>query len=308
LAASSDQVIMMHELVASNDIVEDWQALRARMRQDGYIFVRGLIDPRRVAQAGAEALAALTAASWTSRDGRALAPHGPEWNDPGYRGFAVSEAVNRLPYEDGPQRLMGLLLGEGAFVYPVKVPRAVFPERMKGDHKGRFVHQDYRVVGKQDMFTMWLPLEEITEAHGPLAVLPGSSRRAWSVPHRLSVTDAEWCTTDFHPGDALIFHCLTWHAALPNQTDRIRLSVDVRWQLAEDPVPARLIYGPGGRQATGGGELFWRVFGRKPWWRPVPSSLTIVESTTPRTGEPIAASRYVDFPAGQRQPRTASTH
>jgi Phytanoyl-CoA dioxygenase (PhyH) len=299
----------VHDLVASNDIMEDWQALRARLRQDGYIFVRGLIDPRRAAQAGAEALRALTAASWTSSDGHPVGgPHGPEWTDPGYRGFALSEAVNRLPYEPGPQRLMGLLLGDGAFVYPVKVPRAVYPDRLKGDHKGRFVHQDYRVVGKQDMFTMWLPLEDVDRAHGPLAVLPGSSRLDWSVPRRLAANAPDWCTTDFHPGDALIFHCLTWHAALPNTSDRIRLSVDVRWQLAADPVPARVIFGPDQRQANRGGELFWRVFGSKPWWRPVPGGLTIVDSAAPRPGEAIPPSRYVDFPAGQRQPRTRAAH
>ena len=31
-------------------------------------------------------------------------------------------------YEPGPQRLMGNLLGAGAFAYPVKVPRAVYPD------------------------------------------------------------------------------------------------------------------------------------------------------------------------------------
>jgi hypothetical protein len=184
----------------------------------------------------------------------------------------------------------------------------VYPDRANGRHKGRFVHQDYRVIGQQDMFTMWLPLEEVARAHGPLAVLPGSSRREWSVPRRVSATDADWCTADFHPGDAIIFHCLTWHAALPNTTERIRLSIDVRWQLAQDPVPRRLIYGPERRGGRRDGELFWRVFGNRPWWRPVPDGLTVVESTTPRPGEPIPPSRYVDFPAGQRQPRTPAAH
>jgi Phytanoyl-CoA dioxygenase (PhyH) len=304
-----DQEIKMDELVASNDIVEDWQELRARLREDGYIFVRGLVDPNLAVGAGAEALAVLAKEGWTDDEARPLGlPHQPEWTDPGYRGFGMAETVNRLPYELGPQRLMALLLGNGAFVYPVKVPRAVYPDRVNPNHKGRFVHQDYGVLGKQDMFTMWLPLEDIPLSLGPLAVRPGSSRRGWSTPHRLSVNGSGWSTTDFRPGDALVFHCLTWHAALPNDTDRLRLSVDVRWQLADDPAPSRLLYGPAGPSATGGGELFWRLFGSKAWWRPVPSSLNIVDSAAPRPGEEIPPSRYVDFPPGQRQPANRSAH
>jgi len=298
----------MDELVVSNDVAGDWSALRQRVRRDGYMFVRGLVDPGLAAAAGTEALAALVEGGWATRDGLPAAVHAPDWSDPGYRGFGLAELVNRLPYEPGPQRLMGLLLGAGAFVYPVKVPRAVFPDRLAPDHKGRFVHQDYGVIGKQDLFTMWLPLVEIPLELGPLAVRTGSSRMGWARPHRLAPDEAGWATTHFRPGDALVFHCLTWHAALPNTTNRLRLSVDVRWQLAEEEAPSRLVYGPGGPGSTGGGELLWRIFGRRPWWRPVPTDLRVVDSTSPQPGQPIPVSRYVDFPPGQRQPARRASH
>lgn len=299
----------MDELRASNEIMGDWQALRARLRQDGYLFVRGLVDARLATEAGRDALSALVAAGWADPTGRPNgAVHPPDWADPGYRGFALAERVNRLPYEAGPQRLMGLLVGAGAFVYPVKVPRAVYPDRLNPGHKGRFVHQDYRVMGKQDLFTMWLPLEDIPLSLGPLAVLPGSSRRGWSTPHRLAATAPGWVTTHFRPGDALVFHCLTWHAALPNETEWLRLSVDVRWQLSDEPAPSQLVYGPGGPEATGGGELLWRRFGRAPWWHPMPKAVRVVDTTAPRAGAPIPASRYVDFPDGLRQPAARATH
>jgi hypothetical protein len=297
------------ELVESNDVAGDWKALRDRLRRDGYIFVRGLIDPSRVDQARDEALAALVAAGWCDRSSRPTGPlHPHEWTEPGYRGFALSEAVNRLVYEPGPQRLMGDLLGAGAFAYPVKVPRAVYPDALDPRHKGRFVHQDYRVMGKQDLFTMWLPLEDIPPELGGLAVRPGSSRLGWSKPTRLQPGAAGWVTASYRPGDALVFHCLTWHAALPNRTDRLRLSMDARWQLAADPAPSRLIFGPAGPERTGGGELLWRVFGRRPWWHPVPRDLRVVADTAPPVGQPIAPSRYVDFPGGLRQPRDRAQH
>ena len=47
----------------------------------------------------------------------------------------------------------------------------------------------------------------------------------------------EWLTTDYQPGDALIFHSLAIHQALPNLTDdRIRLSVDYRYQSPNQPI------------------------------------------------------------------------
>jgi hypothetical protein len=297
------------ELVESNDVLDDWKALRERLRRDGYVFVRGLIDATLVAEARREALAALVRAGWCDGSAKpAGAVHAHEWTEPGYRGFALSEAVNRLVYERGPQRLMGDLLGAGAFAYPVKVPRAVYPDALDGHHKGRFVHQDYRVLGKQDLFTMWLPLEDIPPELGGLAVLPGSSRLGWSRPTRVQPDAPGWVTAQYRPGDALVFHCLTWHAALPNRTDHLRLSVDTRWQLSADPVPSRLIFGPGGPQQTGGGELLWRVFGRRRWWHPVPAGLDVVDDTAPRVGAPIAPSRYVDFPVGLRQPPDRMQH
>jgi hypothetical protein len=302
-------VTALDQLVVSNDIAGDWVAMRDRLRDDGYLFIRELIDPAAATRAGQDALASLVAGGWVDRGAHPIGPvRQHDWEDPGFRGFALAESVNRLVYEPGPQRLMGDLLGAGAFVYPVKVPRAVYPDRLDPHHKGRFIHQDYRVMGKQDLFTMWLPLEEIPLELGPLALLPGSSRLGWARPQRLTADLPGWASTHFHPGDALVFHCLTWHAALPNLTDRLRLSMDARWQLDADPAPSRLIYGPAGPKATGGGELLWRMFSKRPWWRPIPPTVTVVEETAPAPGSVIAPSRYVDFPAGLRQPPHRSQH
>jgi hypothetical protein len=297
------------ELTDSNDICADPQLLRERLRQDGYVFVRGLIDPSLVGSADEQARAALRRAGWVDADGRALTPvRRGDWTDAGFRGFGIAADVHRLAYESGPQRLMSMLLGCGAFVYPVKVPRAVYPDRLAPDHRGRFVHQDYAVIGKQDMFTMWIPLQDLPIETGPLAVLPGSSRRGWARPERLADSSHGWASIHFRQGDVLVFHCLTWHAALPNVTDRLRLSVDVRWQLQQEPVPATMIYGPARRRADRSVELFGRLFRGQRWWHPVPGGLTIAESTAPPAGATIPLSRYVDFPRGQRQPAVRSSH
>jgi hypothetical protein len=70
---------------------------------------------------------------------------------------------------------------------------------------------------------------------------------------------------------ALVFHCLTSHAALPNCDTVLRLSGDFRWQCSDQPAPAQLVLGPAGGER----ELFSRLFARH-WWEPVPAGLTLV--------------------------------
>ena len=77
--------------------------------------------------------------------------------------------------------------------------------------------------------------------------------------------------TPCEPGDVIIFHCLTPHAALPNTGSSLRISGDFRWQHPDQPAPAELILGPQRRPP----ELFSRLFSRDRWWEPVPAGLTL---------------------------------
>jgi hypothetical protein len=85
------------------------------------------------------------------------------------------------------------------------------------------------------------------------------------------VTEPGWATTSYQPGDVIIFDCLTPHAALPNRGSALRISGDFRWQRAGQPAPAELVLGPAARPP----ELFSRLFGREPWWEPVPAGLVL---------------------------------
>jgi len=50
-----------------------------------------------------------------------------------------------------------------------------------------------------------------------------------------------WLTADYRAGDILIFTMRTVHASLDNQSDRIRLSVDTRYQLRSEPADERFM-------------------------------------------------------------------
>jgi hypothetical protein len=106
---------------------------------------------------------------------------------------------------------------------------------------------------------------------GGLAVQPGGHLRRLQRPRLLDGGEPGWATTGYRPGDVIVFHCLTPHAALPNAGGRLRISGDFRWQLPDQAVPAELILGPNGRQR----ELFSRMFSRQRWWEPVPAGLAL---------------------------------
>jgi len=48
-----------------------------------------------------------------------------------------------------------------------------------------------------------------------------------------------WLTAEYEPGDLLIFTRQTVHASLDNQTERVRISVDTRYQPANEPSDER---------------------------------------------------------------------
>jgi hypothetical protein len=297
----------VRELVDSMAVRADQAALRRRLADDGYLFLRGLLRPADVCAAYDSVRAELRLGGWTDGDGR---PSGPQravnirdaLADPSFRAALVSRGLNRLPYLPPLRNLVRLMLGPTAFSYPAKVLRTVYPEQPYQITKGRYIHQDFAVSGVQDMLTTWLPLMDIPAQLGGLAVLPGSHLGRPRRPRLLRADEPGWATTDYRPGDVLLFHCLTSHAALPNHADRLRISADVRWQAADQPAPAEMVLGPVAVPARRGPqvELFSRLLSRESWWEPVPSGL-LLQSRQQLAATPPAPSRlFAMHPAWQR--------
>lgn len=279
----------MEELLDSAGLVGDPGRLRARLGSDGYLFFRGLLPSGPVAEAGTRVRAILRAGGWNERSAPPAPAAGPAGRsrraavaggvrDGALLAASASRPFNRIPYLPPLRGLVRDLLGPDAFSYPVKVLRAVHPETAGNVPQGRHIHQDYGVASVDDMLTTWVPLIPIPRELGGLAVRPGSNRSWPRIPRLLSPDERGWATADYRVGDVLLFHCLTSHAALPNRSDRLRLSQDSRWQSADRPAPARMVYGPrDGRAADGGParELFSRIHGGQPWWEPIPASVSV---------------------------------
>jgi Phytanoyl-CoA dioxygenase (PhyH) len=316
----------VHELADSIAVQSNQAALRQRLAADGYLFFRRLLRPADVQAACDSVRTELSLGGWTDSTGR---PVGSQravtvrdgLADPSFRAALACRALNRLAYLQPLRGLIRLILGTGAFSYPVKVLRVVYPESpLKITHlkiaqpkvpKGRYVHQDFAVTGVQDMLTTWLPLMDIPAPLGGLAVLPGSHLGPPLRPHLLRADEPSWATTDYRPGDVLLFHCLTAHAALPNHGDLLRVSADFRWQAADQSAPSELVLGPGtavGRRPRHP-ELFGRLFSREPWWEPVPGGLMLY-SRQQLLAAPLAPSRLFQVhPGWQRwRPPPGAVH
>jgi len=312
----------VRELADSIALQANQPALRQRLAADGYLFFRRLLPPADVRAACDSVRTELSLGGWTNRDGR---PVGPQravtvqdgLADPSFRAALASRALNRLVYLPPLRNLIRLILGAGAFSYPAKVLRVVYPEPVlpapgsPSTSRGRYIHQDFAVAGVQDMLTTWLPLMDIPASLGGLAVRPGSHLGPPLRPQLLRADARGWATTDYQPGDVLVFHCLTAHAALPNHTELLRISADFRWQPADQAAPAELILGPAAAAGRRGrqSELFARLLSREPWWEPVPDGLMLY----PRQrliAEPPAPSRLFPVHRGwQRwQPPRAAVH
>jgi hypothetical protein len=287
------------ELTDSRSLAGDPGALKARLAADGYVFLRGLLPAEPVRAAGERVAAALRAGGWTAAGspllGRAVGPR-EALADPAYRAAVTSLAFNALPYLAPLRQTVRRILGPAAFSYPVKVLRAVAPETPAERASGRYIHCDYRGSGVQDMLTTWLPLAEVPAALGGLAVRPGGHRERPRRPGPLAGTERGWRTTDYRPGDVIIFHCLTPHAARPNTSRQLRLSADFRWQQPDRPAPSEMILGPTGRPW----ELFSRLLGREPWWEPVPAGLTLRPRSELAARPPGPSQLFAVDPSWQR--------
>jgi hypothetical protein len=296
-------VTSVDELACSNALLEDAQALRRRLADEGYLFFRGLLPVAEIGAAAVVVFNQLRLGGWADNQGdvparpRALTVR-EALGDPAFRAAIASPAFNHIPYLGQLRRVVRMILGPGAFSYPSKVLRAVYPEHPQaspGVARGRYIHQDYAVGGVQDMVTTWVPLIDIPVQLGGLAVLPGSHLGPPLRPRLLSEREGGWASTDYRAGDALVFHSLTSHAALPNHATTLRLSGDFRWQRPDQPVPAELVLGPAG----GPHEMFSRLLRNEPWWEPVPAGLALAPRET-MVPVPPGPSRFFRVHPGWR--------
>jgi hypothetical protein len=92
-----------------------------------------------------------------------------------------------------------------------------------------------------------VPFADIPEAAGGLAIAPGLNKRGYlhdrSQPPKYpipagAIKDSEWARPAvYRPGDVVIFSTETPHVGIPNQSDRFRFSMDIRFSALSQAQP-----------------------------------------------------------------------
>lgn len=139
----------------------------------------------------------------------------------------------------------------------IKPPQSVLPDSRvdpKTGEKGGFDagvtpwHQDNGVVqpnaDETNMLTVWFPLTRATMENGCLQVIPRShthgilhhcvSVSGLAVPDPMLDLDSAVCVP-MEPGDVLFLTRRTCHSSLPNVSDEVRISFDIRYNPTGQP-------------------------------------------------------------------------
>jgi hypothetical protein len=266
------------ELRRSDHLIGNAAALQARLQEDGYLFLPGLLDRDEVRGARKSIMDMLA-------DEGLLEPGTPPEDglaarEPQTRGLGVrndlarrSAALQQVLYAGRMMAFYRQFLGGDVlhFTYTWLRPRA--PGGATAPH--------YDIVfmgrGTTNLCTAWTPLSDISYAMGGLMVLEGSHRLerikhtygtkdvdtyCTNLPHATERVEGQkmftgqlsknpiklrdtlggrWLTAEFRMGDVLTFGMYTLHCSLDNQSDRIRLSCDTRYQLASEPADHRWV-------------------------------------------------------------------
>jgi hypothetical protein len=246
----------------ANELLNQPSALKARIKEDGYLLIRGLHDREKVKATRKFLLEKLDENEQINRS----YPLDDAIPAEGKRGMfwggnkAVTHQPTFLNLVESPE-IMNFCehyYDAPVMTYDYKWLRVVGPGNFSGAH--------YDIVymgrGTKNLLTVWTPLSDISFDMAPLLVLVGSHRFevlketygkmdvdrdhvtgsfSYDPIELVDRYGGQWQTSEFKMGDVVILGMYTMHASLDNISNRFRLSTDTRYQRADEPVDERWI-------------------------------------------------------------------
>ncbi len=236
----------------STDIAGNGPLLRARMHEDGYLFIRSLLPGEILEALRSAFLEIAREAGWARNDtpredaiadlnGFCVEPE-PAYMDV-YAEMCGLEAFHALQHHPNIVTLLQRMAGEPILPHARIIARTIFPQR---EAYTTPAHQDFiPIQGTAETYTAWIPLADLPSRMGGLQVAAGSHRKGvYDFKPALGaggieITDpleGAWVNSPFEQGDVLFFHSMLVHKGLPNRSDRLRMSIDARYQRISDPI------------------------------------------------------------------------
>ena len=256
----------------SSEHAADGTVLRERLSEDGYVFLRDVLDKqllRHVQQIIADELHRLDAIDPDVDRSADLFPARPDLSLYKVIDDISQDERRALTRQPALHAIFHAIFGEEAKPLDYTWPR------IAGPGCGELPHADwiYMRRGTPRLYTAWIPLMDLPLSHGPLMILENShhdnphTRRYLDMDvHKLGYFDAarfkhgafvhggrysrrpdrvreefgtRWLSTDYRLGDVIIFSTRGLHATLDNRSKGFRMSIDVRFQPARDVTDPR---------------------------------------------------------------------
>ena len=235
----------------SNNYSDDTARLDATLQEEGYLFFAGVLDVHAVLRTKTDFIRVLQKQNVVR----------PGASEPLWTGASIDQINDddlytlssyvELMESAATRRCLEAIFGGPVRISPSIGIRYALPEDEKYLTPA---HQDHYFIRQTKEFCMlWIPLMTIDETVGGLAIAEGANKRGLfdhqllenvysygfkgrkqkGIP--LAAIDQPWLATEYHPGDLLLFHSLAVHRALPNTSDRIRLSLNTLCQQERAP-------------------------------------------------------------------------
>lgn len=234
--------IKIDELPDSTPLLREPEKLRARWREDGVLFFRDLVSQPAISKVRAEYLARLKELRVVDAEDTTSNWNGHDRLDGTLARPISDDTWRELVSDTGIDNMVRTFLGEAPIWLPIVVHRTAPP--LPADSAPEVFgtrHQDGIYNYGIDFVTCWIPLMDIDDDVGGLAVVPGSHKASLYPPDVFkdpnkrvgipagAIPDADWRRPDYKAGDLLMFHSMTAHAGLPNRSGKLRLSMDIRF-------------------------------------------------------------------------------
>ena len=238
-AVTADDLRKMKPLRTANHTIGHPAETLKMIEADGYLFFRDVLDHGAVRRLKQKYLDVLVDWGFVDKDAEE-----PIWNGKDLSDFPLkieplhdARVWEHFVAEPPIDAFFTKLLGAPPFwleitEYRITPPAATFPE---DPFFGR--HQDAFYNMGMECFTCWIPLMEIDDTVGGLAMSPRLHRQGFfhdqndPPQYRIppgALPDDNWHRSVYRPGDMVMFHKMSPHSGLPNMSDRFRMSMDVR--------------------------------------------------------------------------------
>jgi len=250
----------------SDDIADDTQALKERLAEDGYLYLPGYLDRDDVLAARQHILEYMDEQEGLEPGSRPLdgvmGEYGRGVPLMGKSPITHCDEVSRVLESPRLFELYQRLHGEPIVTFDYKWLRAVGNAACTG------VHMDHVYMGRGSdrLMTAWVPFDDLPLEMGVLTVIPGTNRLpeferlrntygrmdvdkdgiadGWFSKCPTEVTQnigGTWHASPIRAGDVITFGMHLMHASTTNVTNKWRISCDVRFQPAGDPMDDRWI-------------------------------------------------------------------